>query len=477
MRSFAILAFLVLTACGKVDSPPLPDAGPDAPVENTDGLKSGTRLKIRWNVFDGTKSFAGLFDTTRNELCTPRKFADAKTYCVPVSATIAYSDANCTMPIGRQFRTCPMTPITYFTEIDPLTCDSLPKRIFPRGAQLALPTYYVQSGTSCLAQSSTGYDLFSLGAEIPLTEFVTAEEKASTDPGRMQQRFFETSDGARVFSTIYDSELASECTFTLDVTRGSAKCIPTSTGLGSLFGDAGCTQQRASFRKGCTVPKFASRFSRFCQFAPSVPDLYRTGLLASATLYSGAPGSCTAVTGSTDFSYYDVPLALVEPGVVTRAPDTEGKGRYRLLHYSSGANLLRDAPLYDTARQTECTPTTMQDGSVRCLPTVIYGTTMLFSDAGCTAPAPVILVPSTPANGCTLPALPAFSVRTVVTTTPTCSVAREARSVGAVYTGALYTGTPANCAVFNAGTNTTVYTLGAMAATEDFPAATVVTDP
>jgi hypothetical protein len=307
MRSFACLALVALMACGKVETP-TPDAPPDAPVENNDGLKSGTRLKIRWNVFDGAKTFAGLYDSTRQELCSPRKFADAKTYCVPTASVVAYRDAACTMPIGRQFRSCPSTPITYFTETDPMTCDSLPKRIFPRGAQLALPSFYVMSGSACsLVQDSTGYDLYALGPEIPLTEFATAEATPSTDPGRIQQRFFETADGARVFSTLYDNDLGVDCFFSLDVNRGSAKCVPSSVSLGSLFGDAGCTQQRVDFRKGCTVPKYATRYSRFCSFTGAVPDIYRTGNLVANTLFSGSPASCTAFTAATDRSYYDVP--------------------------------------------------------------------------------------------------------------------------------------------------------------------------
>lgn len=475
MRSFATLACLMLFACGKVETPPPPDGPPDGPMENTDGLKSGTRLKLRWNVFDGTKSFASVYDSMRQETCFPRKFTDGKMYCTPTpSANVVYEDAACTVPLGRQLVSCPSTPINYYFETDPVTCDNLAVKVYPKAAQISANSYYTLSSAGCTMSTNTGYELFRLGPAIPLTEFA-AIEAPTTAEGKVQQRFYESSDGARMFAGFYDNDLGSDCFFVQDAAKSSAKCVPSSVGANTYYGDAACTLPRTQFRRGCVVPKYTTRITRSCSYVSTIPEIYLTGPLTGGTLYTNF-GTCTATTPAADQSYYSVGTALVEPGQLTRAPSAEGTGRYRPIRYASGGNLIRDTPLYDTARQTECQPTTMQDGTVRCLPTGNpYPTANYFSDAGCTMPISVLLAAKTAATGCALPALPAFATRTTVTQTP-CTVTREARPVGAIYTGALYAGTPANCVVVALGDNN-AHVLGAAAAMDDFPAATVVTDP
>jgi hypothetical protein len=478
MRSFAFLACSMLLACGKVETQPQPDSGTDAPVENTDGLKSGTRLKIRWNVFDGTKSFAAVYDSARQETCTPRRFSDAKIYCTPTPTTnVVYRDAACTMPIGRQLISCPATPVNYFIETDPLTCDSLPVRIYPKAAQISLASYYTLSTTGCAMTSSTGYELFALGPQIPLTEFVTVEAPTTAE-GKVQRRFYEASDGARMFAGVFDNELGSECFFVQDATKTSAKCVPSSVSASTYYGDAACTIPRAEFRTGCAVPKYATRPSAGlgCAFTSQVPAIHLTGpLLATLPLYSG--GRCTLTSPRPDHSYYPIGAELIEPGQLTRAPAAQGSGRYRPIHYASGGNLIRDTWLYDTARQAECSPTTMQDGTVRCLPVGNpYFRYDNFADAGCTMPLAVIRVPNAPAAGCTLPPLPVFATRTVTTQIPTCTSTVEVRPVGAAYTGTLYSGTPAACSPVILD-NETAYALASPTSLEDFPAALVETDP
>lgn len=465
----------MLLACGKVETPPQPDSGPDAPPENTDGLKSGTRLKIRWNVFDGAKSFSSLYDSVRQETCFPRKFSDGKTYCAPTPSTnVVYEDAACTVPIGRQLLSCPVTPINYFMETDPVTCDNLPVKVYPKAAQISAANYYVLSASGCTSSVNTGYALFRLGPAIPLNEFV-AIEAPTTAEGKVQQRYYESSDGARVFAGLFDNELGSECSLVLNADRSAAKCVPSSVGLGSTFGDAACTQPRVQYRRGCVVPKYSTRFTRSCPYVSSFPDIYLTGPQAGGALYVSA-GQCTATTPAPDLSYYSVGTALVEPGSLTRAPSTEGTGRYRPIRYASGASTIRDTPLYDTQRQIECTPTTLQDGTVRCLPSGNpYSTGNYFSDAGCTMPIAVALIPKAESAGCTLPPVPAYVTRVTVTQTP-CTVTREARPVGAVYTGTLYNGTPANCTATSI-VDHNAHVLGAAAPMDDFPAATIVTDP
>jgi hypothetical protein len=469
-------------ACGKVDSQPTPDA---MVPENPDGLKSGTRLKIRWNDFDGTKVYAGLFDSVRQQQCTPRRFADNKTYCIPTTNTVVYRDAGCTMPIGRQFRTCPTTDYAFFTETDPLTCDNLPAKIFPRGAQLSLPTYYTLSytsaGTTTCTPSMVGTttELYALGSEIPLTDFATLDEATPSTQGRVQQRYLESSDGARVLLGLFDSELGTECAITLDGARSGGKCVPRSVSVPSnLFSDAGCTQPRIPFRKGCQVPKVSAQPGKACFGSVTVPELYQTGVASALPLYNTTTGQCVASTAEAGLSYYSLTTTKIEPPAVTRAAAATSDQRLRRIYASSGGNQLLDSALYDTLRQTECVPLVLQDGSTKCLPITQYSQSFItyYSDAACTVEQPVVLVPSVPAAGCTLPPLPTFTMRSFIVTTPTCTLTREVRQVGALYSGTLYTKNAATCVPATLGT-TNAYALGVVGSLDDWPTAMVVTDP
>jgi hypothetical protein len=134
---------------------------------NADGLKSGSRLKLRWANFEGTKSYSGLFDSQRQDQGTPHRFADNRTYCVTTTNVV-----ECTMPIG------PMADNSFFTETDPLTGNNLPAKIFSRGAQLSLPTYCTQSDT--LAGTTT--------CTTVTTD--TSTELYALDPARKDLRAF-----------------------------------------------------------------------------------------------------------------------------------------------------------------------------------------------------------------------------------------------------------------------------------------------
>ncbi len=479
MRSFAIWVVLMASAaCGKVGNSPDPDAQEPTP-EDTGGVKSGARLKARWHDFDGTKVLAGLLDSTRNELCAARKFTDAKTYCVPPAGSLVYRDAGCTMPLGYQPRSCPAVELSYFIETDPTACDNASARkVYPRGAQVALASYYTMTNGVCSGPiDSSNSDLFALAAEVPLTDFVTLEAEEAPPVGRIQQRFSVGSDGSRIPRSLYDNELASDCTMVLEAGRTTARCLPTSTQLGTFFGDATCTSQRTAFRKGCTAPKHSARYERFCTGVAAIPSVFRNGALTTAPLFvqSGMVGQCTTTTAAATSSYYEVGAA-VELESVSRA-QIDGTGRYRRILTTSGTNSMRDGLLYDTVAQTECSVVTQQDGSVRCLPLNVYGVSSYYSDAACTVEQPVIIVPDQPATGCTLPALPGYTVALSLVTEPTCALTRNVRKVGELYTGTLYTKVgAASCLALTLGVSK-AYAVGAVGAIEDWPAATVVTDP
>jgi hypothetical protein len=474
MRRFAIWALLILAACGEVkNEEPKADANVEPPVDTNDGIKSGTRLKVRWADFDGIKSFVSLFDSTRNEACSPRRFADGKTYCVPPAANVAFSDANCTMPIGVQSRSCNVAQTTYYVETDPLTCDNLPKKIYSRGAAISLSAYYSLSPQGCNRTVPLLSDLYSLGAEIPLTELATlVEEPISATPGRIQQRFFTSGDGARVFSSTYDTQLEAEAYLSLDASRGSARGVPmavSDSGPG-LFGDAACSQSRIASRRGCPVPKYISRVGLGCNSGGTVPNIFKVGVQANpSSLFNRTGGTCMMQDPDTTQNYYEVSSEMQTLGTFTRSPVAEGTGRFRKIYNSDQTSKVLDPSLFDTLRQTECAATTLKDGSIRCLPINIYSMTTYFSDSACTTPVPVVVVPNNASPGCNLPPLPKYTTRK---DSMTCEL--DVRMLGQPVAGTLYTNQPGVCqaAVL---TTTTPYSV-TQASLEDFTAATVANE-
>ncbi len=475
MRSLAMMGLLTFVlagvACGKVNGEPAP--------EELDGIRSGTRLKARWNSFDGTKVFAGLLDSTRNEMCSVRRFTDTKSYCVPSkSGPVVYRDNACTMPIGRQPRTtCPVTTVDYFVETDPMTCDGSAVKVYARGAQISLPTYYIKSATACAGFTPTSSDLFLLGAEVPITELAMFEEPALVTSGRVQQRLQESLDGAQVQAGIYDSELGADCSMVLDASRTSATCLPTASSTGAFFADATCTAPKTTFRKGCTPPKFATRFEApNCSGVAPLPTLYSYGAQNSTALFSIAPatGMCAAATAAADLSYYELGAAVTMASV-PRAPEPTGTGRYRPIYTSSADAKLREPMLLDTLKQTECTISTLGDGSVRCLPLITYATSLYYGDAACTTELFLVFPLKMPVAGCAAPPLPKYTIRAAPAPAAACTL--EVRPVGEPYTGPLFSKNTAGACTAVSFPNFAPRMLGAPAPLEDFPAAAVVTDP
>ncbi len=469
MRSFAIWALLIVAACGEVPAPePMMDANVDPP-DTSDGIKSGTRLKVRWADFDGIKSFVSLFDTTRNEACMPRKFADGKTYCIPPAANVVFRDQDCTMPIGVQPRACSALQTLYYVENDPLTCDNLPKKIYSRGASISQPMIHQLINGVCRPSLVINSDLFLLGVEIPLTNLVALEEEpVSSSPGRMQQRFYASTDGARIFSSTYDTELAAEASMAQDASRGGAIGLPVAVGVGSLFGDASCTQRRIASKRGCPVPKYVRNTLRSCPAGGSTFEVLKVGAQASpSSLFTvNNLGTCGMENPDVTLNYFEVGTQAQTLGTFTRSPTTEGTGRFRKIYYSDGTSKILDPSLFDTLRQTECAPTTMKDGSLRCMPINTYSMSPYFTDSNCTSPIQVVEVPNTANPGCTLPPLPKYST---AFTSATCD--RDVRALGQPIVGTLYTNQSGTCQAFTPATSTHYSVLPT--SVEDFTAATI----
>lgn len=142
---------------------------PDAEAQTV----SGTRLKARyWVGDDGSKQFAGWFDSERNEQCSFRTAEDGDIRCQPVAEATGgvYFAAGCTTPYFYASTGCGVAPkygslatgcsIGLFT----LTASS--------------PTMvYVGTPANCVSTAvPTGFSFFT-GSAIAATLFVKATEQ------------------------------------------------------------------------------------------------------------------------------------------------------------------------------------------------------------------------------------------------------------------------------------------------------------
>jgi hypothetical protein len=132
---------------------------------------------------------------------------------------------------------------------------------------------------------------------------------------------------------------------------------------------------------------------------------------------------------------------------------------------------------HDSMLNVDCVFLLASDATTRCLPfggnaTIIGG---VFPDSGCTQPLAVT------SKGCA-PATYAYQVNTLSAASGCATESFRIFQVGGAYSGAIYTGTPANCSEQPDGGATyratdDFYSVGSEVAPSTFVAATVQTDP
>lgn len=151
---------------------------------------SGQRIQlVHYTNSDGLnyRSYE-LFDAQKGAACYPTKLPDGTSRCVVYGGYVQtfYKDTMCTQPIdlvqissGGTSCAAPAPPIYARKYITPApgSCDYNTAVYIVGGAYT--PTVYEMNGT-CVAHSAVGNKLYSLGAQVPLTDFVAAS--ITTDP-------------------------------------------------------------------------------------------------------------------------------------------------------------------------------------------------------------------------------------------------------------------------------------------------------
>jgi hypothetical protein len=153
------------------------DPVPDASAQET----SGTRLKARYYVGDdGSKQFAGWYDTERKENCTFSTASDGAIRCVPAATAAAvgsyFADSACKQPLATVSCGAPAPKYASAYSQSSGGCLMGPT-LAPVGAHFTAATVYVGSSGSCTGIATpASTDWYQVGASIDPASFVRATE-------------------------------------------------------------------------------------------------------------------------------------------------------------------------------------------------------------------------------------------------------------------------------------------------------------
>ncbi len=126
---------------------------------------------------------------------------------------------------------------------------------------------------------------------------------------RLKVKVLNSSDGAKVFQAMHDTDRDEDCAFQL-ASDGTTRCLPTSIAhAGTYFANSSCTTPLAAVFVGCTAPAYVSvPVGSSCATSPGQgarvflrnPTLFSSYYVKSAGTCSGPhPASGFALVGPT----------------------------------------------------------------------------------------------------------------------------------------------------------------------------------
>lgn len=481
MRYWIVMGLLVSAGCGGGSHSAPPDAPPSDSGDPTDtsvfdieqGIHSGTRLKLQYNDFSGVRTLNGVFDHDRNETCTPHLADDGKEYCIPVlHGTVVYADAGCTQPLGRN-TDAPCGISSYYRLTNSASCDGALHKVFSRGTAAPPAQYYRGSPESCAGPfDARPGELATLGAEVPFSAFVQLTRVTTDHHNQLEAQYYETADGARIEPTLFDSQRHVVCDLGAGDDPAKAVCNPVERAISfNSFASADCTGPVAPSAASCPGPAYIEVFDVTCPLF-LVSRVHAAGaLIHPDTVYASAGSGVCGPTGLlSGFDYYpagpDLTPSLPQ---LTRAVDAVPGARLQPIRSSDGRARVLLGTMYDTTLNTDCVPTRLDDGTTRCLPISSFPPAIDFTDSDCKTPIAVVNVPPT----CGVIPMTPFAI---FERDPedSCADPHEVRRLGEVYTGPLFSNETTICTPV---TGVTTYKLGPAIPFDQFPAATVTTDP
>jgi len=380
--------WLVLAAigCGGSDSG---SGGSGLPPFTEDGqlAHSGTRLKLRWYVWDdGTAQWepSQLFDTARGEWCYPRPWDDGVSYCTPGAEDGVFSDAACTTPVVKADPGLGYLPAyvawgNHITDSYDSPYRVAVSSVHAVGDMIATPAtvYQIYDGV-CAAAPYSGFTYYAPGAEVVRSDLVAMGETAP-DPAQRLSLIHRTSpDGLDMPYALHDSMLDVDCRPSSRPDVDAAQCEPLGVFPATQFSDLMCTQPLIATWGVTPAP-----LGVLGGGVQGCRTLFTTGAaVMPATAYS-AQDICRSYSPNPGVNLFapDEALALA---TTTRVLDTAGTRLQRILFEG-----LPDARLHDTATGLDCEHPRSDASEFYCAPADTPGVEYIdtkYVDASCTTP-------------------------------------------------------------------------------------------
>lgn len=186
MRPLFLAAVLALGCTQKITfDQTMPDGG--KPILPSPGWTSGTRLRAHVTTSDdGSKNFAGWFDSQRKEDCSFIASPDGKLRCMPSSISgigTQFGDGGCQFPLAHRPKSCDPAPPKYATVFSstPGFCMQPTQKFFGIGAPYTQSFLFVSANGQCTMALLTDYapndEWYFTAAEIPSDQFVGSVDK------------------------------------------------------------------------------------------------------------------------------------------------------------------------------------------------------------------------------------------------------------------------------------------------------------
>lgn len=356
-----VVAFLVLVGCG------------DNLADESDGARSGIRLKLNWYDYDdGPRHWAPgevYFDSGRNEDCKPVEWDDGGTYCTPETfprdAYEPYADAGCTDLLAERADVAP-----YLSERVAACGRARPAHLYPIREPIDLDRYWVKLSDGTCQEVDTPRTLWRLGPEVPRSSLVRLGLEPPRGNSRIALRVRTSVDGMRLPIGYVDSLLGpvEERQFHLWPTGPMAYVAD------ARYADGRCAEPVVPVAAGCPAPKAASGGTTYYTLGEQVT------YVPTFELYNG---SCVEVSAQPDVNFYRInPVDTVE---VQFAATPDAGDRIQLQYWTAADVKRRQDTLWDDGMATWCEPMHIEGDTYRCVPTINGAYAYdLFSDNACT---------------------------------------------------------------------------------------------
>lgn len=433
------------------------------------GQVSGTRLKLVYFDFDGTRSIAGIYDAAREQNCDVKLWSNGRFYCTPTPAEkVVYADATCTNKVALTSND-PCLVSDYLLEYDYSDCNAPVKHLYERGKKVSITQYWYKSSQGCLGPVSTRQrTAYGVGAEVTTANLVAIDRGSFQGGGRLQRQFLTSVDGLRMLSgQLRDTQLNIECALVRSSGATTGACAPLHDAPISLFQDATCSAPVAATRTDCDAPQVAVQVdscgtsAKYFALGSAVPN---------HALYSGTPQACQMSTAPSAHNYFSVgdEVNIATP---SRSAASDGH-RIEPIRFVMDGVLAPDRPLYDRQTQSECLPFKLADGNAYCLP---FGGTVstYYSDSRCTTAVDVITVYRGPET-CSQPVPPAYALRE--RHDQRCANTHDVHRVTQQHVEPLFELVAGNCVKHVASDNYIKYDVGPPLPIDDFASGSLMID-